>query len=87
MVVASNSHPYPDSHRGIGDLTKEEPMSTVEAPETPAPKFVLGGGLTPEDRSDACESFSRPRSWARKELHDEAPEAHAGADHPQVAGG
>ena len=29
-----------------------------------------------------CESFSRPRSWARKELDDEAPEAHAGADHP-----
>jgi len=24
-------------------------------------------GLTPEDRSDPCEGFARPGSWARKE--------------------
>ena len=44
-------------------------------------------GLTPEDRSDPYESFSRPGSWARKERSREARQAHAGADHPQVARG
>ena len=44
-------------------------------------------GLTPGDRSDSCESFSRPGSWARKERSREATQEHAGADHPQVARG
>ncbi|MGO9976769.1 MAG: hypothetical protein ACLP01_29000 [Solirubrobacteraceae bacterium] len=44
-------------------------------------------GLTPEDRSVTGESLSRPGSWGRKELHDDATQAHAGADRPEVAGG
>ena len=47
----------------------------------------LGTGLTPRVRSDPCESFSRPGSWARKERSREATQAHAGADHPQAARG
>ncbi len=43
-------------------------------------------GLTPEDRSIPCESFTRTGSWARKDLHDEATQAHTGADRPEVAG-
>ena len=58
-------------------------MSTDELTEI----IDRGLGLTPADRSDPCESFSRPGSWARKELHDEATQAYAGADHPEVAGG
>src|SRR5450755_12082 len=47
-----------------------------------------GSGLTPEDRSDPCERFSRPGSWTRKEpIAREATQAYAGADHPQVARG
>jgi Homeodomain-like domain len=46
-----------------------------------------GDGLTPEDRSDPCESFSRPGSWARKERNDEAKPSNEGADPPQAARG
>jgi hypothetical protein len=49
--------------------------------------WTAPAGLTPRVRSDPCESFSRPGLWARKELHDEATQAHAGADHPQAARG
>jgi integral membrane sensor domain MASE1 len=44
--------------------------------------FLAIAGLTPEDRSDPCESFSRPGSWARKERSREAQQAYAGADNP-----
>ena len=51
----------------------------------PADRVCVAGGavgLTPEDRSGPCESFSRPGSWARKERSREATEEHAGAGHP-----
>ena len=62
-------------------------VETAQAGWQPGAPPRYASGLTPEDRSDPCESFSRPGSWARKERSREATQAHAGADHPQVAGG
>jgi hypothetical protein len=45
------------------------------------------GGLPPEDRSDRCESFSRPEIMGEEGSSDEATQAHAGAGDPQAAGG
>src|SRR4051794_31772332 len=44
-------------------------------------------GLTPWVRSRAHESSTRPRSWARKDDHDEVTPANPGAGHPQAACG
>ena len=71
----NGSFPYDHNHKVLSSAAG---TFLIKFPSSAA----AGGGLTPEDRSDPCESFSRPRSWARKELDDEAPEAHAGADHP-----
>jgi hypothetical protein len=39
-------------------------------------------GLTPEDRSDPYESFSRPEMMGEEGSSDEATQAHAGAGDP-----
>ena len=52
------------------DYLEREVRNAIEALNRQLRKAIKANGLTPEDRSDPCESFSRPRSWARKELHD-----------------
>ena len=77
-VVGANQKNYTDGAGGCNKVPSSVKISGSIEPH--------GAGVTPEDRSGPCESFSRLRWWARKELQDEATQAHAGADRPQVAG-